>query len=557
MQFREVFVTNAGQNMLARAAAKKERITWGTAKTVGINNINGATKETIRGWEDFPGATYTFNSCSGQVTSSIANGNKITLHCELTNGTTGTTVYGLGIYAKIEDGEEKLVIVARTVDGTATYIGGQGTIVKLFIDVTVNLSDYVATAVTVDASNYAQAGALAATNEAVEALEESVVSRWRIYKDYWEALEKSKNGEWFSISNQKPRAAIIEEYGGIDITSGSPEFKIINHFGPWLLCRATNYSQSIIGISHINDLLSGETSIETRYTIAEITGDGARVNVDAELLWVHENDFLYRYNGVNHWASEATTPNGVKFHRSSAGLIGVAAKGERSVSFRRYSTIEPGEDGEYEEIGYLYDTNADSAEWLLSYWTYASALIMGKPFIFAGRVSNGIGEWREIKMGSYGGTYTATAITSAENALIIVNDGSVMINGQETQLSGEADWSQITDTILAVDCASRIGGWQGIGGCSIKRRIEGESGIDIEYDLQDYIETEIEGSASDYSGPKYCLVKNKVNGSYSQQPTGFLTFSDNYFGHVSGAIPWPGSYSRMVNRNGFLLPYLD
>lgn len=176
MQFREVFVTNAGQAMLARAAAKKERITWGTAKTVRQSAINIQTEETIRVWEDFPSGAYTLNGCAGQVTSSIANGNKITLHCELTNGTSGSSVYGLGIYAKREDGEEKLAIVARTGDATASYIGGQGTIVKLFIDVTVNLTDYVATAVTVDASNYAQAGALAATNEAVEALEGRAVT---------------------------------------------------------------------------------------------------------------------------------------------------------------------------------------------------------------------------------------------------------------------------------------------------------------------------------------------------------------------------------------------
>lgn len=176
MQFREVFVTNAGQAMLARAAAKKERITWGTAKTVRQSAINIQTEETIRVWEDFPSGAYTLNGCAGQVTSSIANGNQITLHCELSNGTSGANVYGLGIYAKREDGDEKLAIVARTVDGTPTYIGAQGTIVKLFIDVTVNLTDYVATAVTVDASNYAQAGALAATNEAVEALESRSVT---------------------------------------------------------------------------------------------------------------------------------------------------------------------------------------------------------------------------------------------------------------------------------------------------------------------------------------------------------------------------------------------
>lgn len=178
MQFREVFVTNAGQAMLARATAKKERITWGTSKTIGVNTINTQTEETIRGWDNLPGE-YTLNSCTGQVTSSVANGNKITLHSELTNGASGTNIYGLAIYAKLEDGEEKLAIVARTAGADASYIGARGNVVKLFIDIAVNLTDFVATAVTVDASNYAQAGALAATNEALEDICSRVVTTHR------------------------------------------------------------------------------------------------------------------------------------------------------------------------------------------------------------------------------------------------------------------------------------------------------------------------------------------------------------------------------------------
>lgn len=176
MQFKEVYVTDAGQIMLARAVANKERINWSTANTIKLANINTETEETIRGWEDFPDNTWTSGGCTGQVTSSIADDNKVTLHCELTNGTVGTRVFGVGIYAKIENGTEKLAIIARTADITAVYITGRGTIVKLYIDVTVNLTDYVATAVTVDASNYAQAGALAATNEAIENLHERVVT---------------------------------------------------------------------------------------------------------------------------------------------------------------------------------------------------------------------------------------------------------------------------------------------------------------------------------------------------------------------------------------------
>lgn len=200
MQFKQVVITSAGRQIIARAIAEHKEIIWGKAMTTATN-LASYTDDDLRALSELPGGNA---GHQGRVTSSVANQDSCTIHCEIENAETSGTVRGLGIYAKLEGEEAEVLSIAGTPGGvSASYIGRRADgVVRIFIDVSIKLADYTATAVTVDASNYAQAGALAVTNKEIETLQRD---RVRIYETLLHAAAYAKEGDTFSVKTQDIR----------------------------------------------------------------------------------------------------------------------------------------------------------------------------------------------------------------------------------------------------------------------------------------------------------------------------------------------------------------
>lgn len=250
MQFRDIVITNAGQAVFARAAAQRGLILWENV-VYSSTNLEPQTLDELRTL-----ATLSSVSATGIVTSSIASYENATctLHTESTNTTNNGYLRAFGIYARVK-GEDTnvLAIVGRTGGATASYLNAaSGGLVRLFLDVSIHFSDYAATAVQIDASNYAQAGALAATNAVLEDISSRVVTTHRAgdeetgeaqivrgMKSFEDGL-KAQEAEVLSIKNAKA------ECGKIFPTSDGTDIVItaINESRPY-----TNTVQILSGIT--------------------------------------------------------------------------------------------------------------------------------------------------------------------------------------------------------------------------------------------------------------------------------------------------------------------
>jgi len=528
MVFQDAYITDAGATLLARSAAGEGAIVWGEARTSSLDTDDYTTAQ----MNAITTATFGTYTSDGQVANAIVNDDdgSVTLHCELSNENYSGTARTFGVWAKVEgDVDEELAIVARSGDGATPTIINPDSVcpIKLFVDFTIDISEHQASAVAVTEGYYATAAAMQAETTAREALEQN---RWRIYKDLWEAMQYSKDGEWFSLSADKPRAFKVESYGAVFLTGYSPcNFVVLQFLGPWMLCKAyegtpNGYTEMCIGVSHVSDFGGWSPYINARFVLSTSTADKDSV---FKLLWVNDDDVLYEKDGVIMWKSGASFTHSGYFHRSSAGLVRVLLNGS-DIEFAPVTAITPSSI----TVG---DTFAvmDNSDYIYSGGSqyFRSMMLMGLRIglFYDGDWHGQVGAWQST--GYYG---SESRITNAENA-VITYSYTVYINGTTW-------YSQF----LATDCASKqITASDSEGTYTLTRDVKG---LSIPFIMSDYV--------GDLSSANTLSEVNELRtDTEPMQPCGF--FCCTIQGDGAYVIPWPGSYGRMVNRNGFLLPYLD
>lgn len=259
MQFTRSVLTVSGESLIDRAIAAKGRIIWGECKTTSTNYAN-STDDTLKNLTTFNDTT-----SDGVITSSIFSDSEksVTLHAELTNKTASGFARAFGIWAKLEgDADEVLAFVAETGKATATYVNNiVNGFIRIFIDVGIYLSGQAKTAVVVDASNYAQADALAKTNEIVENLQ--IEERVKIYPSIMHAAAVAKNGDSFIV--RRPREDIEDmiipagrEVGKIE--SILPDSQIVD--GYFLVKKYTGTNDTQSAIANLKDWMAWNFSVE-------------------------------------------------------------------------------------------------------------------------------------------------------------------------------------------------------------------------------------------------------------------------------------------------------
>ena len=208
MLFTETYLTNAGLALFARSSAGEGPIVWGESFT-GDMDIGAASMIDL---VSMTAVELGNKSSVGAVKSSIVDTieNTATLHCELTNGS-GGDAYNLGIMAKVDgDGGEVLAIVARPGVGVSSvFIHSNATgVIKILIDIAINIGNTSALTVVLNPSGYAQADALALTNVIVEKLQQSVQQILKSYASSFRsalhACAYARDGEVFSILHDAP-----------------------------------------------------------------------------------------------------------------------------------------------------------------------------------------------------------------------------------------------------------------------------------------------------------------------------------------------------------------
>ena len=195
MIFQDSFITEAGTALLARVTAGEGNLVWTTAATSSLDTESYSEED----MEGITAETFGAFTSSGWATSTLRDGsnNTVDVQCELSNDSENGYARTFGVWAKVEgDAEDVLILVARCGAGvTPININpvAQG-MVRLFVDFTLEIDDHQAQAIAVTESYYASAQALAATNRVVEDVS---THYFRMYRNVWEALALSSEGEKF------------------------------------------------------------------------------------------------------------------------------------------------------------------------------------------------------------------------------------------------------------------------------------------------------------------------------------------------------------------------
>ena len=180
MLFTESFITDAGKNLLARAAAQEGAIDWTRAATWDLNTDTYSVQQ-MNALTELALDTASDKTSSGAVTNAIVNDTKDTasIFCELNNATHNGTARTLGVFAKIHgDESDVLVVAARCGTGvTPTVINpaSEG-VVRVFVDFTLDIQASQVQAVEATVGYYATAAALQQEVIAREDLESRVVT---------------------------------------------------------------------------------------------------------------------------------------------------------------------------------------------------------------------------------------------------------------------------------------------------------------------------------------------------------------------------------------------
>lgn len=528
MHFDVTTLTQAGRNLLTKASAG-ERIIWGKCGCFTQSR---------------PGTTATY------LTGKVASGNAVaayrtsenTTHISCTadnteSGMSAGYANSFGLWAKLDgDEDETLVMVGYVTTTPATYFPlyrGASTRVGVVVNISVSVSDETISSINLDLSEHALATDLQAEIETREAADNE---RWHIYKDYWEALEKSKDGEWFSIGNDKPRVAKITKYGAIDLTTSENnpgKLAILQHIGQWVLCKAwhgtpNGYFDMCIGISTVADILMGG-EITPRAVISTNIDHFQR---EYELLWENSGNFLYIENNTSSisykWTSGDVFVHSGKFHRSTAGLVRVQLRGDY-IYFEQVKSITPNEIDVNPYFARTENTNSIYDDVKFSSIKLAGVSIGLRD---GGVWTGAIGDWWTSNYG-YGAW-----IANVENA-VITFDQTLRLNGHDF---ANQQWA------IAFDCAtSDAQPISSEGDIVLCRTV---NGLTIPWHISSLIE-EITGEEEVDFQEQNPISWNAPN----KQPIGI--FSCTIMGNGAFLVPWPGNYNRMVNRNGFILPYVD
>ena len=164
MQFDSSYITTAGSELFARAAASTNSsmshpIVWGSVYT-SKTDMRSLTREEMRALTSIPENE---RSSSGSVTSArhdVIDGNHILkLECEINNKQYNGSAYAIGIYAKLDsDSNEVLAAIARvdTNGSTPDIIQPSGEYLAI-IDFAIAIRDDQFNIQKVDSSYYASA----------------------------------------------------------------------------------------------------------------------------------------------------------------------------------------------------------------------------------------------------------------------------------------------------------------------------------------------------------------------------------------------------------------
>lgn len=164
MQFDSSYITTAGSELFARAAASTNSsmshpIVWGSVYT-SKTDMRSLTREEMRALTSIPENE---RSSSGSVTSArhdVIDGNHILkLECEINNKQYNGSAYAIGIYAKLDsDSNEVLAAVARVdTNGSTPDIIQQSGEYLAIIDFAIAIRDDQFNIQKVDSSYYASA----------------------------------------------------------------------------------------------------------------------------------------------------------------------------------------------------------------------------------------------------------------------------------------------------------------------------------------------------------------------------------------------------------------
>lgn len=164
MQFDSSYITTAGSELFARAAASTNSsvshpIVWGSVYT-SKTDMRSLTREEMRALTSI---SENERSSSGSVTSArhdVIDGNHILkLECEINNKQYNGSAYAIGIYAKLDsDSNEVLTAIARvdTNGSTPDIIQPSGEYIAI-IDFAIAIRDDQFNIQKVDSSYYASA----------------------------------------------------------------------------------------------------------------------------------------------------------------------------------------------------------------------------------------------------------------------------------------------------------------------------------------------------------------------------------------------------------------
>ena len=164
MQFDSSYITTAGSELFARAAASTNSsmshpIVWGSVYT-SKTDMRSLTREEMRALTSIPENE---RSSSGSVTSArhdVIDGNHILkLECEINNKQYNGSAYAIGIYAKLDsDSNEVLAAIARVdANGSTPDIIQQSGEYLAIIDFAIAIRDDQFNIQKVDSSYYASA----------------------------------------------------------------------------------------------------------------------------------------------------------------------------------------------------------------------------------------------------------------------------------------------------------------------------------------------------------------------------------------------------------------
>ena len=316
------YITTAGAQFLARADATGKRITW-TRCTVTDDRLDTLNAAALRALTALAGTTQ-----DGAVLASVSSVQEsdIALSCNVTNEglLSGLTCYGFGIWAQLDgDLSDTLVFVAAAA-GTPTTLNAEiYGLIRIYIDVTLSVSDFNQTQVLIVPGGMAPQSALAATNAAVEANTQAVLELKKYYsrkfKSLSQALGNVEDGEVFCVQ-PKPLGETVQIQGLVsEITNEVCTAGVLAVGYGYILIQIAPYSASQdphpydhywIAAYKADKLFEGNTTPAKLFTLTGMTE--YPVVKDIVKLTVTPDDeehifFLDRSETKNYWDPVYTT----------------------------------------------------------------------------------------------------------------------------------------------------------------------------------------------------------------------------------------------------------